>query len=82
MRTLITIILAVLLSNANALRCGTSLVDEGDSINKVIAECNVTGSYSNIGFTAPDKLYVDDGHGMTCEIRQANGIITNIECNR
>lgn len=82
MKTLI-IILSIISYNAHSMRCGTSIVTEGDSVQQLQEACGQPdGDYSNIEFTAPDKLYYRDGHGMTCTVTQSDGTINNVECNR
>jgi hypothetical protein len=82
MRTLI-ILLSIISYNAFSMRCGTSVLTEGDSLQQLQEACGQPdGSYSNEAWSAPDKLYYKDGSGTTCEVRQVGGIVTNVECNR
>lgn len=80
---ILIIILSIISYNADAMRCGTQVVTEGDSLREVVEACrNPDGGYSNVEFTAPDKLYYEQSGGRTCTVTQSNGTVNNIECNR
>ncbi len=62
-----------------AMRCGTSLVNEGDNVARMVALCGEpTYNYGqSIGYINKD------GHGMDYFIHtDANGVIDNITFNR
>lgn len=80
MKTLIlTALLLSLSTNAFAIRCGTKIIQEGDTLYKVEKRCNIDYSYTVKGVLADiKKLYIKQG-GMTTELTVIDGIVRNIK---
>lgn len=79
MKTMIIVLGLLLSMDVLAMRCGTSLVNEGDSLEKLFSLCGDpdVNTLSNI-------IYRDkDGDGMTYYIHaDSNGIIDSINFSR
>jgi hypothetical protein len=68
--------------NAYALRCGTELIQEGDSLGHVMQVCLISSQYDVDNKTADIKyLYMDQG-GMKYELKFIDGKLYSIEGNR
>lgn len=68
--------------NSHALRCGTQIIDVGDSGGKVERSCPVSDTYRVENVTADvNKVYVDQ-NGMTYEVIVVDGKVQSIEGNR
>lgn len=78
MRTLIAFLLIGLSLPAMALRCGNSIVSEGDSYYKIIKNCTIEHEYVvNNAMADIKKLYINN-HGMVYELVVIDGKLNAI----
>lgn len=58
------------------MRCGTQIVDEGDTVVHLLEACGKPY------MATANRWYYQQNGNMTCTVSQNNDLVTNIECNR
>ncbi len=86
MKTLTKIMIAasmmLMLSTANALRCGNELIDVGDPVYKVEVNCTIAYKYRVVNTQADIVKYYVKMSGTTYTIIVVDGVVTGVTESR